>query len=303
MPKVSQLRIDKALTNVSVKYKNSDYIADKVFPMLPVNDESGKYYVYNRNFRLPETLRRDGAEANKHDFALSTSSYQTAEHALKDVVTDRQARNYGLASLKADTTEELTDKIMLRKEKSVADLFTTTSWSLNVSLASAAQWSADTTASNPIPLMDTAATTVLANSGFLPNKAIMNRKVMLAAKNHTASIGERVKYTSAEISKNTLAALFDIPEIMIGLAQIDSAAEGVTDSIGDVWSDNIWVGYVTPRASVKSPTAGYIITDERRQVRSWKAEELKGEEIEVGESYVPKIVASLAGYLIRDVLA
>lgn len=301
MPIVSQLKVDKALSNISVQYKNADYVADQMIPTIPVNDESGKFYVYNRNFRLPETIRRDGAEANQHQFAVSISSYQTVEHALKDVVTDRAAKNYGLASLKTDTVEELTDKIMLRKEKAVADLFTTTSFSLNVSLAAAGQWTLDTLSSNPILLMDTAGSTVLANSGFLPNFAFMERKVMLAAKNHTTVIGERVKYTSAEITKKTLAALFEMPEILVGMAQVDAAAEGLTDNIGDVWPDHILVAYKATRPSVKSPSMGYFFVDEKRQVRTWRNEARKGEEIEVGESYVPKIVASLAAYLIKDV--
>jgi hypothetical protein len=302
MPIKSQLHEDRLLSNLSVQYKNPDYIADKVAPMVKVQNDTDKYRVYSRDFRLPETIRRDGAEARSHDFAVSTASYILEEHALKSLVTDRAARNYDLASLQADVTEDLTDAIMLRKEKTVADLFTSTNFSLNVSLATANQFSLNTTTSNPITYFDTACTTVLANSGYLPNKAVMERSVMLNQKNHT-SIAERVKYVSSEITKNTLAALYDIPEILIGVAQIDSAAEGVTDSIGNIWPDNIGVMYVAPSASPRKPSSLYTFQAERMGVRRWRDEKVKGEWIEVGTDFDCKIVASLAAYLIKDTQA
>ena len=303
MPDINKVHEDKLLSNISVKYRNDNYIADQVFPRVGVKFDTDKYRVYSRDFRLPETLRRDGAEARQHQFDVSTASYQLAEHALKDVVTDRKARNYDLASLRADTTENLTDAILMRKEKTVADLFTTTNWSLNVSLAAAAQWSLNTTTSNPIPLMDTAATTVINNSGFSPNVVIMERTVMLNAKNHT-SVAERVKYTSASITKETLKGLFDIDgDFLIGMAQIDSAAEGIADSIGNVWSDNIFVGYKAPSPSPLRPSCGYTFQAERMSVTRWRDPKVKGEWVEVGMDYDCKIVASLAGYLIRDAQA
>ncbi len=302
MPAKNKLHEDKLLSNISVQYKNSDYIASDIFPKVSVQADTDKYRVYVRDFRLPETIRRDGAEAREHDFDVTSNSYLLVEHALKSLVTDRSARNYDLSSLQSDATEDLTDAIMLRKEKTVADLFTSTNFSLNVSLATAGQFSLNTTTSNPIPIFDTAATTVLANSGFLPNKAVMERSVMLNQKNHT-SVAERVKYTSAEISKNTLAALYDLPEIMIGNAQIDTAAEGVTDAIGNVWSDNIAVMYVAPNASPRRPSTGYTFQSEKMAARRWRDEPRKGEWIEVGMDFDCKIVASLAAYLIKDTQA
>lgn len=302
MPIKSQLHEDRLLSNISVQYKNSDYIASDIWPSVRVQNDTDKYRIYARDFRLPETIRRDGAEARSHDFAVSTASYYLQEHALKSLVTDRAARNYDLASLQSDVTEDLTDALMLRKEKTVADLFTSTNFSLNVSLAATQQFSLNTTTSNPIPLFDTACTTVLANSGFLPNKAIMERSVMLNQKNHT-SVAERIKYVSAEITKNTLAALYDIPEIMIGVAQIDSSNEGATDSIGNVWGDNIGVMYVAPNASPRRPSTGYTFQSERMAVRRWRDEKVKGEWIEAGMDYDCKIVASLACYLLKDAQA
>lgn len=302
MPLTSQIHVDKPLSNISIKYRNENYIAREVFPELMVKHESDKYYIYDRDFRLPETARADKAKAREDSFALSTSSYVLEEHALKDYVTDRQAQNYDLATLRSDTVEHLTDKILLRMEKSVADLFTSTSWSLNVSLTSAQQFSLNTTTSNPIPIFDTAATTVIDNSGFMPNIGIIPHKAMIAIKNHD-SIIDRIKYTNVNITSQMLAGLLDIEKLLVPKAVVDSSAEGVAASIGDVWGDNCFVGYRAQSASPLKPSAGYVFRSSIPMVRRWRDEDIRGEAIEAAMMYQPKVVASLSGYLIKDVLA
>lgn len=45
MPAISQIHIDQALTNISVMYRNASYVADEVFPILPVSKRSNKYFL------------------------------------------------------------------------------------------------------------------------------------------------------------------------------------------------------------------------------------------------------------------
>ncbi len=302
MPLANQLHVDKLLGQVSIKYRNANFIADKVFPFVPVKKDSDKFRVYDRDFRLPQTLRSAKGLAREHNFEVSTGTYILEQHSLKDYVSDRDAENYDVADLRADTTEELTDKILLRMEKSVADLFTSTSWSLNVSLATAQQWSLDSTTSNPIPLMDTAATSVLENSGMAPNFAVIPHKCLLAAKNHQ-SVLDRIKYTSADVTPNMIAGLFDLDELLVPKAVLDSSAQGVTASIGAIFGDNVFVGYKPATASVLKPSAGYIFRNAIPLVKRWRVEERQSEAIEVNMHYQAKVVASLSGYLIKDVLA
>jgi hypothetical protein len=300
MPLKNQLHVDTLLSNISVKYANTEYIADKVFPQLPVMKDSDKYRIWVRNFRLPESLRNHKGVAREHDFDVTTSSYLLADHALKNYVSDDDADNYDISDLRADTTEELTDKIMLRMEKSVADLFTTTNWSLNVSLAAANAFSANTTVSNPIPIFDTAATTIIQNSGYQPNFGILPRNGFINCKNHV-SVLDRVKYVSKDMTVDMLAALFNLPSLLVPIASIDNAALGVAESIGNVWGDNAFVGYKAPTPSPLKPSAGYIFVKNQPRVRRWRDEERKSEAIEVQMKFQPKVVASLTGYLIRDI--
>lgn len=302
MPKANQLRVDKLLSSISIKYANKNFIAREVFPEVSVMKRSDLYRIYSRNFRLPETSRADGGLTRRHDFNVSTASYVLEKHGLHEYVSDDQMDNFEPHELRADTTEELTDKILLRMEKSVADLMTSTSWSQNVSLSAAQQWSLNSTTSNPIPLMDTAATTVLENSGFLPTHAIIPRSVLLAAKNHDSVI-DRIKYVSMDITPAMLAGLFDIDTLLSPTAVIDGSAEGATESIAALWGDNVFVGYRPASASILRPSAGYVFKKNVPMVKRWRDEDRESEKIEVNMQYQAKVVASLAGYLIKDALA
>jgi hypothetical protein len=298
MPNRQQLHVDTLLTNVSVKYRNNDFIAQEIFPIVPVKKSSDLFRVYSREFRVPETIRAMGGEAKEASFEVSTSSYQLEWHALKDHVADRQAENYDLADLRVDTTENLTDIILRRMEKSVLDLFTTTNWSLNVSLAAASAFSANTTTSNPIPVFDTGASTVIAESGKKPTYGVMNRQTMIACKNHI-SVLERTKYVSAEMDQTMLAALFGLEKLHVSLASVDTSAPGQASSISSLLGNVAFMGWKPASAGPLQPSAGYIFRNARPLVKRWRVEERESDAIEVNVEYQAKVVASLCGYLIK----
>ena len=300
MPLKNQLHVDQLLSNISVQYKNSEYIADKVFPIVPVVHDSDKYRVFNRDFKLPETQRNPKSVAKEYSFEVSYSSYLLKDHALKEYVSDDDADNYDIADLRADTTEFLTDKILLRREKTVADLFVKANWSLNVSLAATNCWSLNgTTVSSPILFFDTGTTTVIRNSGMKPNFGIIPRLGYVSAKNHTEVL-ERVKYTTTEVGEKLLAALLGVDELLVPTASIDTAALGIAESMGDVWGDNAFLGYKPANASPLKPSSGYIFEKKIPRVRRWREEERKSEAVEVQMKFDPRVVASLSGYLILD---
>lgn len=301
MPLQSAIHVDTLLSNISVKYKNAELIASQVFPEVSVKKTSDLYRTYTKNFRIPETIRANKAVSREMGFDVATASYVLEHHALKDYVSDTDADNYDLADLRADTTESLTDAIMRRMEKSVADLFTTTQWSLNVTLAATAVFSANTTVSNPIPVFDTACTTVINNSGYKPNFGVITRDGFVACKNHQ-SVLERVKYTSKELTPVMLAALFDLPELLISNAQYEAAAEGATSTMTNFWGNKAFIGYKPSRPGPLEPSCGYIFRKQIPMVKRWRDEERSAEAIEVNLHFKPKVVASLTGYLISGIV-
>lgn len=296
MPLKNKLHVNQLLSNVSVQYKNSEYICDKVFPQMSVVKDTDLYRTYDRNFKMPETKRAPKAAAREFQFDISNSSYALEQHALKDYVGVDEAENYDQSSLEVDTTENLTDAIYRRMEASLATLFTTTNWSLNVSLAAA--FSSNTSTTDPVPYYDTAASTIIANSGKTPNFTIIPRNVFINIKNHV-SILDRVKYTSSEVSQAMIGALIGIPEILVPTSVYDSAQEGVAESITNFFSGFSFVGWKPSAPGIKTPSCGYTFMKSAPRVRSWFDNERNATAIEVEVKFQHKVVASLTGYLIN----
>jgi hypothetical protein len=302
MPLNSTLHVDELLSQVSVSYEPQGLIGFRIFPIVPVKTDTNLFRVYERNWRIPETRRANKAIAREHDFAISTSSYSLKKHALKSYISDDDKDNYDISDLRADTTKNLTQAIALRMEKDVADIFTTTSWSQNISLGASGQWDTNTTTTNPIPVMDTAVSTVLKQSGYMPNFAWIPRDAFVAAKNHV-SILDRIKYTSREMTEGMLAALFGINDLMLANAMYDSSDEGRTSTVAAIWPKHAFVGYKPGSAGPLQPSSGYIFQKATPAVKRWYVDEREAEAIEVTKKYDVKVVASLSGCLITSILA
>jgi hypothetical protein len=303
MPLKSQLHIDKLLSNVSVEYKNEEYIGDKLVPVVPVEKDTDKYRIYEKNWRIPESKRADKAASKEFQFNYSLSSYSLERHALKDYVSEDEERNNDIGSVRADCVENLTDALLRVREAKIAELYTTTSWSLNVSLAATAAWNQNTTVSNPIPVFDTGAATIIANSGKTPNHAFMTHEAFIAVKNHI-SILDRVKYTSSEISEAMIASLLGIPagKLFIAKAQKDTSAEGNASSYSNFFGDVAFLGWHNPSPSQRAPSCVYNFENAAPRVKTWFDDERDATAIEVEMKFAPKVVASLTGYLIKDVI-
>ncbi len=300
MPQKSQLHVDKLLSNVSVEYKNEEYIADKLCPVVPVEKDSDKYRIYEKNWRIAEAKRAPKGLAKEFQFNYSLAGYALEQYALKDYVGVDEERNNDQGSVRADCVENLTDALMRVREDKVAALYTTTSWSLNVSLASGAAFTDNTTTSNPIPVYDTASATIIANSGKTPNHGFQIHSTYIAVKNHV-SILDRIKYTSAEISENVIAALLGVPELYIAKAQKDTAAEGLASVSANFFGNVAFLGWKAPSPSLRAPSCVYNFENSAPRVRAWQDEERNAEAIEVEMKFIPKVVASLTGYLIKGV--
>lgn len=300
MPLKSQLHVNQLLSNVSVQYKNEEYICDKAFPQIPVMKDTDLYRVYDRAWKVPETKRAPKGVAREFGFEFSTSSYALEQHALKDYVGVDEEENNDMGSLQVDTTENLTDAIYRRMELSLAALFTTTNWSLNVSLAAANAFSANTTVSDPVPIFDTGSTTVINSSGKTPNFGILPRDGFIAIKNHV-SVLDRVKYTSAEVSKSMIQALLGLPELLVPISVQDTAADGLAASVTPFFADFAFLGWKpSGGGGIKTPSCGYTFVRAQPRVRSWVDNERNATAIEVEVKFQSKVVASLTGYLINN---
>ena len=305
MPLSSQLHRDAALENISVAFHSGEMIAKLLAPNVPVKHESDVYHVYSRDsLILPETARANGAEANRASWSMSTATYRLDEHAIKDLVSDRSRANADAAiKLDIDLTEYLTEKVLLRQEVDLATLVTTAgNWAQATSLAAAGAWSAQTTVSNPMLNADSAATTVITNSGKKPNVCAINDPTFRALRNHV-SVVERSRYVGIEsVSEDMIGRMFGVESLLVGRAIQNTANEGLAETMANVWTDMAYFAYVEKSPGLKKPSALYCFTKTDAgnpyQVKKWRNEERGGDEIEVSKLFDNAAVASVCAYII-----
>jgi hypothetical protein len=300
------LHINKALTNLSIQYKNADYIAQAICRDIPVLKESDSYYVYVRDFRTPETRRANGAPANMVTWGVSLGSYSCEEHALADIVTDRSRRNSDTIQLDADTTEFLTDKILQAFEKDVADLyFTTGTWSNYAALDTASSWYKNTTTSAPIQNVLSGTSKIIMSSGKRPNTLILGLAGFDALKENSNVYG-RIQYVERAImTESLLAAVFDIENVFVGRAVRDAGEEGVAESITAIWGNHALLAFFDPNPGIKKVTAaGNFRVNEGGnpyKVKKWREEKVGGDYIEVSTIYKPAAIATSCAYYFSSV--
>lgn len=305
MPIAQQIHRDKALENVSIAYTAGGFIAESLSPRLKVKNESDDFFVYGSDIlQLEETINANEAPANRSRFTLSTSSYKLVNHSLKDIVTDRSKNNADKAiKLEIDTTEILTNKILIRKEYDMAQMIQSSSnWSNNTSLTSTMAWTANTTLSNPITQIDSATSKILLCSGKMPNKLVLDWETFVGGKEHT-SVVDRVKYTSAKsITPDILSTLFNVDEVLVAKSSYEGAEEGLTSDKTWIWTNCAFLCYVEKSPGLKKASAMYTVGQggNIRKVYKWAENDPKGTWIKVEEMYQHKPMATMCGYLIID---
>lgn len=270
MPKMQNAHIDRALTNISVAYLQdaSAFIADKVFPIVPVKRQSDVFYVYNKGdfMRDEAQVRGAGTESAGGDYGVESSTpYYCKKHAFHKDITEEERANYD-EPLNADTdaTDFVSQKMLIRREMEWASKFFRTGvWGTEISGAASSpsegqslQW--DLPTSNPIKDITDAAVKMAAETGFKPNTLVLSPYAFNALKNHE-DILDRIKYTQKGIvTTDLLATLFEVEHVYVAWGVVNTAAKGAADSVGFIMGKNALLCYSAPRPALKKPSAGYI---------------------------------------------
>jgi len=300
-PTVRDVHIESALAGVSIAYRNTEYIADQVFPNVNVTKRSDYYFIFDKQswFRNIVQQRAPGTRAKRVDYTLSTGSYVCVPYALAKAITDEERKNAD-APLQPDVsaTEFVTNALLLGREIRVADLVTgSANWAYSASPST--QWSSDT--SDPIGDIQTARNNVVQTIGTKPNVAVMSWDVWQNLEVHPDLI-DRVKHTRTGgiVTPNDLAGWFGFDKVLVGTAIYDAAVEGQSSSISYVWGDDFWCGYVPATPALMEPAAGYVLAWESFTVSRFREEQEKQDIIEAEHSVDEVITGSDAGGIIYN---
>lgn len=272
-PTVSDVHVAAALTTIAVAYLQDEsvYIADKVFPVVPVQHQTDKYFLWSKAdfFRDEAQLRADATESAGTGVNLSTDSYSAAVWALhQDIGTQVRANADTSVDIDVASSRQLMQKLLIRRDRIFMTKYMATNvWGTDVTgtangtpgSSTPAYWDDD---ANSDPFTDIAVgqTTILQNTGYLPNRLVLSWSVFQALRKHPLII-DRIKYTTktfaGTITEELLAACFDIERVVVSKAVYNAAGENVAANMGFIMGKNALLCYAAPAPSLMAPTAGY----------------------------------------------
>jgi hypothetical protein len=301
--------------------RQENFIADKVFPIIPVDKKSDKYFVYTKNdwFRDEAQRRADATESAGSGYNLTTGTYNADVWAFHKDVGDQTLANADapLNPLR-EAAEFVTHRLLLRRElQFVTDFFTTGVWADDVTGVSGTpstnevkQWS-DYTSSDPINDIEAAKSEILGNTGMEANTLVLGYEVFRQLKNHPDLV-DRIKYTSSQtITTDMLAAMFDIPRVMIAKAVKATNNEGASEAYGFAFGKGALLCHVAPNPGVMTPSAGYQFSwtgvsqglGANIGTSSFRMESIKADRVEAEMAFDNKVIGSDLGYFWTSIVA
>ena len=306
MARPSQVHQNKTLERISVAFRPIGMVHQELSPTISVKHESDIFYVYSKdNMRVPETRWADSAQANRAvTWNVSTSTYTLVRHGLEELVTDRLVANADSAIKPlVDATENITDKIMLRKEIDLLSIINTASNFANTtSLSTTQHWNVDTTLSNPIIFIDSATTAIRRNASKIANTVVLPDATFKAVKEHQ-SIVDRVKHTSMQsVGPDILATLFNVDKVLISGAVQNTGEQDLADALTDVMTDNAFVAFIERSPGLKKPSAVYTFVKEGSttpiKMETYRDDPHEGDVVRGSSFFEHKFIATECAYLI-----
>lgn len=308
MALIQNIYRDKLLSNVSVKYTNTNFIADKVAPVIEVENKTGYYFVYNKeNLRKPLSTKRTGyASTNIVDHDLTQVPYgPLTERRLKQGITTDEFMMYSdPLDPRTDAAENVTEKMLLEREIDlVADMSNTSIVTNYSTLSGTGQWS-DYVNSDPLVAIQTYVSNMKKIGLLMPNTGVLGQQVWDQLKNHPKVV-DRLKYTSSDsVALDTFARLVGLSQIFLGDSVVNTGLEGLSDSNSFIWGKHFWLMQVASQPGIKKVSAFYHLQLKgARFVDRWVENDPPIEWVRVNDYYDRKLMAPEAVYGIFNAVA
>lgn len=222
---------------------------NRIFPLVRSSLKDGKVPVSPLEFHteLPDTNRTTDGNYNEIQGRIETLSFDTKQHGIQERVPQEDSSYWGRFFDPVAMAARRTGGVIgrrLEKIRADAAIDTSTFTATNAAVL----WATSATCT---PLVDV--TTELEaledNCGAVPEEDVIMAmtKSSLRALQRSAEIADRIKYThpgmQTPYTKELLAEYFGVREIVILGGRYNSADQGVTPVLADIWNDDyVWIG-------------------------------------------------------------
>jgi hypothetical protein len=337
-PTAGDVHVNVPLTNISIAYMQdaAGFVADKVFPNIPVQKQSDRYFRYDRSdfWRNQYEKRAPGSESAGGGWKVdSTPTYYANVWGLhKDIDDQIRANADNPLNMDRDATLWLSEQAMIAREVTwAAGYFTTGVWSgvtgsagtditgvsSSPSTNQVLQW--NDAASTPIQDVKANSDLIHLLTGKRPNTLTLGRQVWTKLSDHPELI-DRIKYTSgntnpAIVSKQAAAALFELEQILvmdgIQATSAENPAFETSKTTAFIAGKQALLVYAAPTASLMQPSGGYTFSwagqlgsgGLGQRIKTFRMEWLESDRVEGQMAYDQKIVAPDCGVFFTSIVA
>jgi hypothetical protein len=274
--------INPVLTGLSLGFTNAEMIADRILPRVPVGGVLYKYWRWDfgQFISVPDTLIGRKSMPNQVEFNATEIATSTFDYGLEDgvPVSDSERAPGNQPDPKRIATIGTTNLVLLAREARVAALVTNLanySAANKATLSGTSQWS-DYANSNPVDAIEVALDTTI----MRPNKLVMGRAVYTRLRQHPKvlaavfSTGGNVSATGGGVaSKQAIADLLEVDEIIVGEGWINVGKKGQAVSMQRVWGKDCLAFYQNPVSlqamSEMTATFGWTGQFQNREVQTY----------------------------------
>jgi hypothetical protein len=311
----------------------SDFVANQVFPSLPVPNKSDMYFIYNRGdfFRNNMQKRAPGTPAVAGGYKLATSTYVADVWAEKKIIDDQiRANSDSPLQPDRDATYWLTQQALINRDVNWANAYFAASvWGntdqTGVAAAPAAnqfiQWSA--TGSTPLENILAGQLTIKQNTGYWPNTLVLGAQTFVTLLTN-AEIIDRLKYGQTApgpvtVSTSDLEALFKVKRVLVMSGIQTTSVEGLgnnsdvapIDTFGFISGKHALLCYASDSPGIFQPSGGYTFnwtgltgaTAAGMRVKKYRWEVDSADHVEIESAYAFGQVAPAMGLMFVNATA
>lgn len=318
-PTPGDVHVNTPLTNISIAFlqRATNFVADQVFPNIPVQKQSDRYYTYDRGMfnRDEMKLRAPGTESAGVEYTVdNTPTYFADPYAIHHDIPDQRRSNAdAVLAPDREATELVTHKALIRREKLWASkYFAGSLWTTDLDGVASGpgageflQW--NDAASTPIEDVRAQKGTILGLTGYEPNTLVVGYPVWNALADHP-DIVDRIKYgqtpgSPAVVTLQAVAALLEVERIVVMKAIENTADEGAANAHSFIGGKKALLCYAAPSPGLMTPSAGYTFSwtgylgagAMGGRIKRFRMEHLSADRVEMEMAFDQKLIAADLG--------
>lgn len=254
---ISSATANPVLTATLTKFvlEQSGLVGQLIAPLFLTGQQSAKYYVFDKeNFvSIPTGLERaPSTPYQRTNLKLSDDSYSCVNRGIEVPVDDEERAKYRDAFSADEAAMRRARNVMIINHERRVKTLATAAGVPNSSASNA--WDAyDNADSDPVGDTDVIKEVVRTGSGLVVNLMVISVTVFNALKEHP-KILDKIKYSQrGVVTREILQEVFGIPQIAIAGAVENTAADGQTATLADIWGDKVFFGHVEPSSDLQAP--------------------------------------------------